>query len=195
LAPGEQPSDADLIARHRAGDAAAFDLLVTRWHARIHRWACGWADDPDEADDLTQQVLVRVHLRLSGFRGTSAFSTWLYGITRNAARDAFRRRRRREQALSRLETMSLADEPDADPAEALDRRAAVDTARGALAGLPPRQREVFDLVDLQGYAPHEAAALLGLSHGTVRAHLFRARRAVRAAVLALDPALAEEYGC
>jgi RNA polymerase sigma-70 factor (ECF subfamily) len=73
----------------------------------------------------------------------------------------------------------------------LDWRETLATARRALAGLPLRQREVFDLVDLQGHAPHEAAAMLGLSHGTVRAHLFRARRAVRAAILALDPALLE----
>jgi len=194
LASGEQPTDADLVRRARSGDEAAFEALVTRWHARIHRWAFAWVADADEADDVTQQVLVRVHLRLSRFRGQSAFSTWAYHITRNAARDAFRRRRRRERALARLSAMGPADDAGPDPTAAFERREAAATARAALAGLPPRQREVFDLVDLQGHAPHEAAAVLGLSDGTVRAHLFRARRAVRAAVLALDPALAEGRG-
>jgi RNA polymerase sigma-70 factor (ECF subfamily) len=91
--------------------------------------------------------------------------------------------------------MGPSDDAGPDPTVAFERRDAAGAARAALTGLPPRQREVFDLVDLQGHAPHEAAAVLGLSDGTVRTHLFRARRAVRAAVLALDPALAEEFGC
>ena len=194
MGSGEQPTDADLVRRARSGDEQAFAALVTRWHARIHRWAFAWVADADEADDVTQQVLVRLHLQLSRFRGQAAFSTWAYQITRNAARDAFRRRRRRARALERLQAMGPADEAGPDPTVAFEQRDAAAAARAALAGLPPRQREVFDLVDLQGHAPHEAAAVLGLSDGTVRAHLFRARRAVRAAVLALDPALAEGRG-
>jgi RNA polymerase sigma-70 factor (ECF subfamily) len=73
----------------------------------------------------------------------------------------------------------------------LEARETTALARDALARLPERQREVFDLVDLQGFAAHEVAALLGLDDGTVRAHLFRARRAVRAAILALAPTLTE----
>jgi RNA polymerase sigma-70 factor, ECF subfamily len=194
LATGDQATDAELIALARTGEASAFAALVERWHARIHRWAFAWVDDADEADDVTQQVLVRLHLRLARFRGQAAFSTWVYRIARNAARDVLRARHRRRRALERLHALGGTDDAVPDPAEALDQRDAVATARTALAGLPARQREVFDLVDLQGYAPTEAAALLGLSDGTVRAHLFRARRAVRAAVLILDPALAEGRG-
>ena len=111
---------------------------------------------------------------------------------RNSARDLLRRRRRRVLALEPWRQMDPTDEAAPDPAEALDRRETLDTARRALAGLPARQREVFDLVDLQGLAPHEAAAMLGLSQGTIRVHLFRARRAVRSAFLALEPALLED---
>jgi RNA polymerase sigma-70 factor, ECF subfamily len=164
---------------------------VSRWQARIHRWAFAWVADADEADDVTQQVLVRLHLGLSRFRGQSAFSTWIYRIARNSAGDLLRRRRRRVHALERMRRMDPTDESAPDAADELDRRETLATARSALAGLPTRQRELFDLVDLQGYAPHEAAAMLNLSDGTVRAHLFRARRAVRAAILALEPALSE----
>jgi RNA polymerase sigma-70 factor (ECF subfamily) len=151
--------------------------------------------DADEADDVTQHTLVRLHLGLGRFRGQSAFSTWLYRIARNSARDLLRRRRRRVHALDRMQRMAPTDESAPDAADELDRRDTLATARTALAGLPPRQREVFDLVDLQGLAPHEAAAMLNLADGTVRAHLFRARRAVRAAMLALEPTLAEERPC
>jgi RNA polymerase sigma-70 factor (ECF subfamily) len=182
--PAEQSRDEELIARAQRGDAAAFGDLVKRWHVTIHCWAMGQIGDPDEADDVTQQVLVRLHLRLHRFRGTARFSTWLYQVTRNAARDAYRRRTRRARAMERLQ--HLADPAgSADPAAELERREAVDAARAALARLPERQREVFDLVELQGYGAHEAAGLLGVSAATARTHLFRARRAVRAAMLGL----------
>lgn len=195
MAPGDQPLDADLIRRARAGEEAAFRLLVERWYARIHRWAAGVLGDADDADDVTQDVLVRLHVRLDRFREESAFSTWLFQITRNAARDAYRRRRRRLRARTRLRGMAEAHDVAPDPATALEERDAAGAARAALAGLPDRQREVFDLVDLQGYAPHEAADLLGLSPGTVRTHLFRARAAVRRALLAAEPSFAEDRSC
>jgi RNA polymerase sigma-70 factor (ECF subfamily) len=191
LANAEQPTDADLIRNARAGSEPAFRDLVERWHPRIHRWAMGMVDDPDDADDVTQQVLVRLHLRLGRFRGDSAFGTWLYQITRNAARDTLRRRRRRERAYQRLHAADPVGEAPPSAADALEARETTALARDALARLPERQREVFDLVDLQGFAAHEVAALLGLDDGTVRAHLFRARRAVRAAILALAPTLTE----
>lgn len=183
MPPAEQATDAELVARARTGEEEAFTALVERWHARIHRWAFAWVADADEADDVTQQALVRLHLGLAGFRERSAFSTWAYRITRNAARDVLRSRRRRVRALDRWRRMAATDDPAPDAGDELDRRETLAAARSALARLPQRQREVFDLVDLQGHAPHEAAAVLGLSDGTVRAHLFRARRAVRAAML------------
>jgi RNA polymerase sigma-70 factor (ECF subfamily) len=188
--PTEQARDEELIARAQRGDAVAFRGLVERWHVTIHRWALAHLGDPDEADDVTQQVLVRLHLRLHRFRGAARFSTWLYQVTRNAARDAHRRRSRRARTMDRLER--LADPPAAaDPLADVERREVIDAARAALARLPERQREVFDLVDLQGYAAHEAAGLLGVSAATARTHLFRARRAVRAAMLGLGIERAE----
>jgi RNA polymerase sigma-70 factor (ECF subfamily) len=183
----EETRDDELIARAQRGDSAAFRELVERWYARIHRWALGHVGDPDEADDVTQQVLVRLHLRLGRFRGAARFSTWLYQVTRNAARDAHRHRARQRGALERMQRLADAPAPPAapDPAVQTERREALDAARAALARLPERQREVFDLVELQGYEAHEVANLLGLSAATARTHLFRARRAVRAAMLAV----------
>ncbi len=190
LPPDDRPPDADLLLRARTGDEAAFTELVARWYPRIHRWALGQTDDPDSAEDIAQQVLIRFHLHLGGFRGNSRLSTWLFQVTRNAARDALRRRRRREGMMERFH--SAVPAVPAVPTDAAERGELMALARQALAGLPARQRTVFDLVDLQGYAAAEAATLLGLSAGTVRAHLFRARRALRAAVLRLAPELARE---
>jgi RNA polymerase sigma-70 factor (ECF subfamily) len=183
----EQARDEELITRAQRGDPAAFRDLVDRWHPRIYRWAIGHIGDPDDADDVTQQVLVRLHLRLGRFRGTARFSTWLYQVTRNAARDAHRRHARRVRALERMQRLADVPAPalPADPAADVERQETLDAARAALARLPDRQREVFDLVELQGYGAHEAASLVGVSAATARTHLFRARRAVRAAMLAV----------
>jgi RNA polymerase sigma factor (sigma-70 family) len=186
----KRPSDTDLLRRARTGDEAAFTALVHRWYPQVHRWAVGQTDDRDAAEDVAQQVLIRLHLHLDRFRGDAKLSTWLFQVTRNAARDAFRKRRRRERMMERV--VSADPTVPADPTDEVERREMMGLARQALARLPERQRTVFDLVDLQGYAAAEAANLLGLSPGTVRAHLFRARRAVRAAVLHLAPELAAE---
>ena len=74
-----------------------------------------------------------------------------------------------------------------DPARAAEDREVLAAAQQALASLPDRQRAVFDLVDVQGYAPQDAAALLGISPPTARTHLLRARRALRAALVDLQP--------
>jgi RNA polymerase sigma-70 factor (ECF subfamily) len=185
------PSDAELIRRAQEGDDEAFTALAIAWHPRIYRWACGLLDDPDDADDVAQQVLVRVYTHLGRFRGLARFSTWLFQITRNAARDARRRRGRRARAHERMLTF---DPPAAvtRPGDHLAEEDLAERARAVMAGLPERQRAVFDLVELQGYAPQEAAALLGISPPTARTHLLRARRALRTALLAAVPTLEED---
>jgi RNA polymerase sigma-70 factor (ECF subfamily) len=184
-------SDAELIRRAQEGDDAAFAALAAAWHPQVFRWACGMVEDPDDADDVAQQVLVRLYAHLGRFRGQARFSTWLYQITRNAARDARRRRGRRLRAHERMLT---ADPPPATvaPVDDSGRAELAEHARAALAGLPERQRAVFDLVELQGYAAREAADLLGISPPTARSHLLRARRALRAALLATARELVED---
>jgi RNA polymerase sigma-70 factor (ECF subfamily) len=186
--PRASPPEGDVLRRAQAGDDEAFTRLVETWHPRVFRWACGMLDDPDDADDVAQRVLMRLYTHLSRFRGGARFSTWLYQITRNAARDAMRRRGRRLRALERLHVLDhdAVPEPAAEPGDP-----AVVAARAALARLPERQRAVFDLVELQGYAPQEAAALIGIAPATVRVHLLRARRTLRQIVLTSAPPASE----
>jgi RNA polymerase sigma-70 factor (ECF subfamily) len=185
------PSDAELIRRAQEGDEEAFTALAVSWHPRVLRWACGLLDDPDDADDVAQQVLVRLYTHLGRFRGLARFSTWLYQITLNAARDARRRRVRRARVVERMATINPPPVATTDPGDRMAERDVMDRAHAALAALPARQRAVFDLVELQGYGPQEAAALLGISPPTARTHLLRARRALRTALLAAVPTLQE----
>ena len=186
----------ELLRRVRDGDVAAFRELVRRIHPLVHRWATTRTADPDLADDVTQEVLVRVHRRLDEFRGDSRFTTWLYRLTANAASDQLRRAGRQRRLAARLlSAVARADHAAAAPADAGPdgERIRLLVARFAQA-LPDRQRQLFDLVDLQGFEPTEAAAMLGLSGSTARVHLHRARRALRAAILEDAPEIARDYG-
>jgi len=140
-------------------------------------------------------VLVQMIRRLDRYQGRSAFTTWLYAVTRNAARDHLRARARRGRLRERLRasgagtagTMELRD-PSAEARRAGLAAAALE----AFKELPARQREAFDLAELQGLTAAEAGARLGIAASTVRVSLLRARRALRARLLALDPLAGEE---
>ena len=187
----------DLVKNAQAGDEAAFEQLVRQYYHRIHRWALAATGDLDDADDVTQDALVRVHRHLNGFDGRARFSTWLYQVTRSAAADLHRRKARR----ARL-TWKLGREAATQNVEPVDRAGAgaghdertIDVVKTFLQELSGRQREVFDLVDLQGFTPAEVGRMLELEPVTVRSHLFRARKTIRRRILERHPELVEGYG-
>jgi RNA polymerase sigma-70 factor (ECF subfamily) len=184
---------AHLVPPAQAGDAAAREALLARCHPTVFRWALVQVGDADEAEDVAQEALVRLDAGLGGFAGKSLFATWLYRVTRNVALEWGRRAAR----TLRLRT-ALARGPDddpamADPADGVHADAVSALVRALLDDLPPRQREVFYLADLEELAPVDIAQRLGLEPATVRVHLLRARRALRARILSEHPAIAEEY--
>lgn len=184
-----------LVEKAQAGDQQALTDLLRGCHPQVHRWALSLTADPDDADDVAQDVLVRVHRNLGKYGARSRFTTWLYQVTRNAALDQRRGRERRE----RLATHEYRDElqPDTDQADRLDelhRSSVADLVKSLFDELPDRQREVFDLVDLQDCRPVEVSEMLDMNPSTVRAHLLRARRTIRKRILERHPEMAEEYG-
>lgn len=184
-----------LVRRTQAGDELAFERLARRSYERIYRWALAKTGDPDDADDVAQETLVRLHKHIDKFDGRSAFTTWLYQVTRSAAADLHRKRSRRlrlaEKAKGQAPTQT--HEPRAQ-GPGLDERRATSLVRTYLEELSERQREVFELCDLQGYAPVEVGEMLELEPVTVRSHLFRARAAIRKRILESHPELVEGYG-
>lgn len=191
---GDPEGRLEELARAAAdGDACAFDDLVRGIFGRIQRWALTRLADPDDADDVTQAVLVRLHARLATWKEEGSFEAWLYRITANecsswrrrVARRLGRRESFRRREIRRREAASVAG------SEALDRRELEELVAFFFDRLPPRQREVFDLVDLQGYAPAEVSQMLDLNPNTVRANLFKARRAIRARILERMPGALE----
>ena len=174
----------------REGDANAFADLVESLHPFVFRWALTFARDIDEAEEITQETFVLVHRRLRQYRGKSAFEGWVYLITRNIALGR-RRKSKRRRWLSEAQIPGIADVYTTDPGARVDRERVAAYIRHFFVSLPPRQREVFDLVDLQGHDPAEVAELIGSKPGVVRANLFKARSSIRAHLLEMHPAWKE----
>ncbi len=187
-------SDHALIKGAQAGEGAAFDDLVRRYYGQIYRWAVVRTGDRDDAEDVTQETLVRLHRHLPSFDGRSRFSTWLYQVTRSAAADLHRRRVRRERLASMVkrETVEAMDPRGAEVVT--DEKRASELVKTFLKKLSERQREVFDLVDIQGFSTVEVSEMLKMEPVTVRSHLFRARKAIRRKILESCPELVEGYG-
>lgn len=173
----------DLLPRIRSEDDKAFATLVATYQPLVFRWAVALAEDHDEADDVTQEVFVRVHRKIGTYRGDGPFEAWLYRITRRVIlRTRAKATYRRAQIAA-----TTAEVYVTDPGIRVDQQRAVDLIRGIARALPMRQREVFMLCDLEGRTPAEAAALLDMKDVSVRASLFKARTAIRRSILMTHP--------
>ena len=157
-------SDADLIARWQQGDAAAFAALVRRWQQPVGRFLARLVGPSDRVDDLCQEVFLHVYEAAGRYRESGAFSTWLYRIALNVARDAGRRRRREPVPLD-----------DTDPAGALPGPEAVcarqELARlvaRAVAELPEPLREVLVLRHYEDMNFEQIARLTGTPASTLK---------------------------
>ena len=168
----------------REGDASAFAALVERSRPIVFRWAIALSGDEDEAEDITQEVFVRVHRKLGSFRGDGPFDAWLYRITR---RVVFRMQRTVRSSTER----PAADLYITDPGARVDRERAVELIQTIAATLPMRQREVFVLCDVEGRTPAEVSVILNMKDVSVRASLFKARTAIRRRILATHPCYRE----
>jgi len=191
----DEPSDAELLRRHVAGDAEAFGTLFARHKDRLWAVALRTVCDPEDAADALQEAMISAFRRAGDFRGDSAVTTWLHRIVVNAAVDRLRRRSTRSISWSgdpdALEAIAMqaahggsspADSPagvvsgtpasSADTADAIETRLDVDAA---LRMLPVRQRTALVLVDMMGYPVADAAAILGVSVGTVKSRCARGR--------------------
>ncbi len=176
-------ADRGLVDAAAAGDREAFDELVRRYQAQILNLVRALTGGDMDADDLAQEAFVRAWRGLRGFRGDSAFRTWLYGLTVNVVRTHYGRRKR----LRRLFwTRSGEAENEADPVDRATADVSIETALvmrnaidRALAALPADLREAVTLRDVQGLGYREIAGVLGVPIGTVESRIFRARQKLR----------------
>lgn len=169
-------TDARLVRRAREGDAAAFEVLVRRYLKSAYAVALAELSDPRDAEDAVQDAFITALERLDDCRDPAAFSGWLRRIVRNRARSVRRRERIREtDALENADRRTSLDDPVRD----YDRSELRRGIESALLTLTDVQRRVVLMHDLEGYRHREIAVELDIPEGTVRSHLFFARRALR----------------
>lgn len=173
--------DVDLVARHRAGDGRAFDEVYVRYSGMVYGLALRLSANPQEAEDLTQDVFLRIYRHLAGFRGGSSLKTWVYRVALNQCRSRFARFRPPTQGLFEegVEEAPQLRDPSRGPEEVA---MSSDTARlisEALARLPLVFREAVVLRDLEGLAYEEIADATGVRVGTVRSRIARGREQLR----------------
>jgi len=181
----KDPEDQALVARARAGDRAALESVVRRHQAWIYNVTLRMLGHPQDAEDATQEILVKALTRLASFEGRSAFRTWLYRIAVNHVLNVKRGRREPESLTFGCYGHGLDSTPDADlPDEATagaDVRLLVDEARlgctsGMLLCLERPQRIVYVLGDIFGVSDVVGAELLDTTRENFRQRLGRARR-------------------
>lgn len=166
------------LAREARRAAEVPEELLRRIRPLVLRWALLRTGDEDQAEDVAQEVLVRVVRSLGSWDGRGRFTTWLYRVVANAAQDRGRRRSREAAGRLRLARRGTLRNPLTAPEGS--RVAAL--LEVLLDELTPHQRMAFDLVDLQGVPGPEAAAMHEMNESTFRVHLARARAAVRKAI-------------
>jgi RNA polymerase sigma-70 factor, ECF subfamily len=177
--------ESTLVARCAAGDQAACAELVTEHQRMVYQLAFHLLGDRDEALDLSQEVFMRVFRTLPHFRGQSQLRTWIYRIVVNQARNRQRwwNRRRRSSQISLDQHLEIHGEPSANPQSTPDNMLAqkqlASQLREALEALPFDQRSVVVLREIDGLSYEEIAYSLGVTLGTVKSRLTRARRALR----------------
>lgn len=169
-------SDADLLARHVAGDPDAFGVIVRRHRDRLWAVALRTLGDREEAADAVQDALVSAYRAAHTFRGQSAVTTWLHRITVNACLDRARKAASRRTApLAEAERLDQLIEPHESAAAPAERGDLHRELLQALSTLPPDQRAALVLVDMQGYPVAEAAEVLDVPVGTVKSRCARGR--------------------
>lgn len=168
-------SDRELAVRAAAGDAAAFGTLLERHYDRIYRLAWRLVGSRDDAEDVAQDVCVKLATAIRGWRGEAELSSWIWRIAWNAATDMLRARQR-TRATDPSEMASLAEAPI--PVTPEDRVEGQELWQ-AVRALPPQQRDAVLLVYGEDMSHGEAAAVLGCSEKTVSWHLHAARKRLK----------------
>ena len=168
--------DARLIGLARRGDTSAFDELFRRHSRRVHGLACAVLADRDAADDVVQEVSLRVHRRLGGFRGQCSLRGWILRIAVNECASHRRRAQRQQRQWEELRQAAVATQATREGYTADEH-----LAREALQALRPVERVLVVMRDVEGYTYEEIGEVLQCSSSSVGVRLHRARAKLRRA--------------
>jgi len=175
--------DGHVVMRHLGGDPQAFGTLVDRYQTRLLNFVNRTIGDRECSEDLVQEVFIRVFRHLHRFDQTKKFSTWIYTIASNLAKNELRNRSRNPLVLFQTIKKNWDadhrplqfEDPTARPDDLYRKRYLKDAVEQCVSGLPTHHREVFVLRELEGKSYAEIAEITGCNLGTVKSRLNRAR--------------------
>ena len=170
--------DSKLVERCLQGDDAAWETIVNAYGRRIYNLSYRYTSRGDEAEDLTQEVFIRVYQNLRSYRSDAgSFQSWILRVARNLFIDHYRQTRRYQQSggSEELETMNLKDDKTPNPQRAAEQVEASRFLHAGLQALSPELKEAIILRDLEGMAYQEITDLLGVPEGTVKSRINRGR--------------------
>lgn len=181
---GEKNIDRELVQRVQNGDKAAFDILVRKYQFKIIKLISRYVHDQSEALDVAQEAFLKAYRALQGFRGESAFYTWLYRIAINTAKNYLVAQGRRPpgsdidaQEAEQYEGQSFLKEYET-PERNLLKDEIEATVFRAIEELPEDLRTAITLREFEGMSYEEIAQTMGCPIGTVRSRIFRARESI-----------------
>lgn len=183
--------DRAFVERCQRGDQAAFEGLVQRYQDKVYNFVCRMIEDPDEAEDVTQEVFVKAYRSLPKFRGQASFQTWIYRIASNLCIDRHRHRERSPQVVRSLDAPLEGHDGEMEfevpdwqynPESSFLSQELREEVHQALASLSEKLRLVVVMYDMQGLTYEEIAQVLRCPVGTVKSRLFNARAALREAL-------------
>lgn len=180
----EQPVDQVLVERVRNGDRDAFDLLVRKYQHKVANLVSRYVYDSAEVEDVSQEAFIKAYRAIKGFRGDSAFYTWLYRIAVNTAKNHLVAQGRRPPNTDvdagdaeQIEAGRMMREIGTPESNTLSKELAECVTR-AVAELPQDLRVAITLRELEGLSYEEIATVMDCPIGTVRSRIFRAREAI-----------------
>lgn len=166
--------DKALVRRVLAGDNSAFGTLMSLNTRRLHALGMSFFKNAADSDDFVQDVFIKAYTHLSSFKGNSAFSTWLIRIGYNTAINSLNRRKE-YVSLSDIDEPSTTDTPE----EAAIRRATMEAVREAAKLLPEAYKICVDLYFFYGMQYKEIMKTTGFPVGTIKSHIFRAKKLLK----------------
>ena len=189
-----------LLEKSKAGDMAAFEELIEGYQRKIFNIALRIIGNYDDANDLAQEVLIRIYKSIGNFKEQSSFSTWIYRITTNVCLDDIRKRKNRK-VISLDEEIRVEDgemqrqivSNDPLPEDTAERGELRELVNGAIRSLSEEHRLVIVLRDLQGFSYEEIARILKCPEGTVKSRINRARMALKNVLQSKRELLFEDY--
>ena len=173
---GKVPPDAELIERCLRKEDSAWEAIVVRYRRKVFHISFKFTGKHDEAEDLTQEIFLKIFRSLEKFNQDADFSTWLSSVARNYCIDHYRAsKREREVLVDDLVAFDLAPAASGNPHRLLEDRDRRSFLRKGLELLPEKLREAVVLRDLQGLSYQEMADQLSLPEGTVKSRINRGR--------------------